>query len=560
MQLTPADKVKTFTERGWWGEDTLASLFTRAVQRVPDRLALVDPPNRVELTDGEARRLTYRELAEWVTALASTLYRSGLRKDDILVAQLPNIVEFTALYLAAAELGVIVSPVPVQYGPHELAEINRALSPAAFVSVSNFKGQNLAVRNGVCFPAARQLVWGDRSPDGAFDLGLPPSAADRAACSDYLASITRSANDIFTVCWTSGTTGTPKGVPRSHNHWLAIAVCAGDLAEIQVGDVLLNPFPMVNMAALGGFLYNWLKSDATLVSHHPLDLGVFLGQIAAEKVTYTIAPPAVLNLLLGNEALLSSVDLSSIRAIGSGSAPLAPWMVAGFQERGIPVLNNFGSNEGMCLASGPADVPDPAERAQYFPRFGVPQFQWSNRVSESIRTKLVDPGSGEVVTKPGQPGELLFWGPTVFDGYWDADDVNREVFDRDGFFHTGDLFEIAGDRSQFYRFVGRCKDIIVRGGVNISPDELDALLAGHPKIAEAAVVGYPDDNLGERVGVVAVARTGESLTLDDVIDYLKQQGVAVFKLPERIAYLQQLPRNALGKVLRRELDGLFRDG
>jgi acyl-CoA synthetase (AMP-forming)/AMP-acid ligase II len=464
-------------------------------------------------------------------------------------------VEFAILYLAAAGLGIIVSPVPVQYGLHELALINQALSPAAFISVSNFKGDNLVVTNGMAFPLARKLVWGQAT--GAVDLSLPATPAERRAYAEYTAGLHVSANDIFTICWTSGTTGTPKGVPRSHNHWLAIALCASDVAEIEEGDVLLNPFPMVNMAALGGFLYNWLHCKGTLVSHHPLDLAVFLGQIPAEQVNYTIAPPAVLNMLLGNEALLERVDLSSIRAIGSGSAPLAPWMVAGFQKRGIPILNNFGSNEGMCLASGPADVPDPEQRAQYFPRFGVPEFTWANRVAKTIRTKLVDPDTEEEIVSPGQTGELLFWGPTIFEGYWDAEDVNKDVFDPQGFFHTGDLFEIVGDKGQFYRFVGRCKDIIVRGGVNISPDELDTLMAGHPKIAEAAVVGYPDSNLGERVGAVVVPTPGETVSLDEVIDYLKQQGVAVFKLPERIEYLDQLPRNALGKVLRRDLDGLF---
>ncbi len=557
MQLTPAEKIQDFTARGWWGEETLGTLFARTAAACPDRLALVDPPNRGDFTDGPPRRLSFAQLRHAVSDLASVLYAQGLRKDDIIVVQLPNIAEFALIYLAAAELGIIVSPVPVQYGHHELALINAALAPAAFVAVTNLKGQNLARDNSRAFPDARLLAWGHALPRRAVDLGMPASAAERESCAEYMAGADVSANDIFTICWTSGTTGTPKGVPRSHNHWLAIAVCAADLAGIQPGDVLLNPFPMVNMAALGGFLYNWLKCRGTLVSHHPLDLGVFLSQIPAEQVTYTIAPPAVLNMLLGNEALLNSVDLSSIRAIGSGSAPLAPWMVAGYQERGIPILNNFGSNEGMCLASGPEDVPDPSERAQYFPRFGVEGFDWANRVAATVRTKLVDPDTGEPVTGPGQAGELLFWGPTIFEGYWHADEANAQVFDDKGFFRTGDLFEIAGERDQFYRFVGRCKDIIVRGGVNISPDELDALLAGHPKIAEAAVVGYPDANLGERVGVVAVPRAGETLTLEEVIDYLRQQGVAVFKLPERIAYREQLPRNALGKVLRRQLHTVF---
>ena len=175
-----------------------------------------------------------------------------------------------------------------------------------------------------------------------------------------------------------------------------------------------------------------------------------------------------------------------------------------------------------------------------------------------VKTRLVDPESNEEITEPGIPGELLYRGPTIFDGYWNSPEVNNEVFS-DGYFHTGDMFEIAapdGD-PRYYKFVGRCKDIISRGGMKISPEELDNLLAGHPKVADAAVVGVADARLGERVGVAVVPKAGESLSLDDIIEFLKKCDVAIFKLPEMLREVDDLPRNPLGKVLRHELCGLF---
>ena len=159
------------------------------------------------------------------------------------------------------------------------------------------------------------------------------------------------------------------------------------------------------------------------------------------------------------------------------------------------------------------------------------------------------------IEEPGVPGELLFKGPTIFDGYWKAPRANAEVFTQDGYFRTGDLFEIAGpvDDPRYYRFVGRRKDIIVRGGMNVSPAELDALLAGHPDLADAAVFGAPDPVLGERIAVAVVMKPGHRVVLEDIVAFLQEKGVAVFKLPERLHVFPELPRNALEKVLRHEL-------
>ena len=560
MQTTPEKLIQEYSSRGWWGEQTLTSLFREAVAAHPDRTALVDPPNRPELVGGEAQRLSYWELDQRIEALSEALFAHGIRADDMVVVQLPNIAELAMAYLALAKLGAIVSPVPVQYGRHELARIKDTLQADAFVSLNRFKEQDLLSEHSPAFDGCTLFALGSAEGTSAVDLDrYSPRASERESYRDYTTALGRSANDIFTICWTSGTTGTPKGVPRSFNHWLAISVGSGDLADLSDGDALLNPFPMVNMGGIGGFLFNWLKCQGKLVLHHPMDLPVFLRQLAEERINYTIAPPALLNMLLQNEQLLADLDLSHLRAIGSGSAPLSPWMVEGYEKKyGISILNNFGSNEGMCLVSGPKDVPDPALRGEMFPRLGVEGYSWSSRISTMVKTKLIDPDTRDEITAPGVPGELLFAGPTIFDGYWKSPEVNRAVF-TGGYFRTGDLFEIATLKGEpcFYRFVGRHKDIISRGGMKISPAELDNLLAGHPKVADAAVVGVEDPILGERVAVVVVPKPGGVVTLDELIAFLKAEDVAVFKLPEMLQVVDDLPRNPLGKVLRHELAPLF---
>jgi acyl-CoA synthetase (AMP-forming)/AMP-acid ligase II len=562
MRTTPNERIEDLTQRGWWGEETLDTLLHTAVRASPDHLALVDQFNRIEFCDGEAQRLTFAEVGRAADNLAAAFFDSGLRQDDIVVVQLPNIAELAMIYLALGKLGVIISPVPVQYGPFELDKAQQLLEPAAFITLSNFKGKNFATEHGKVFTGdAIVFSFGEDVPKNAVAIALstelPSKTGEYAA---YIRNIDISANDIFTICWTSGTTGQPKGVPRSHNMWLSSARGADDVAGIKDFEPVLNPFPMVNMAAIGGFLYCWLVHSNTLVLHQPFDMPVFLKQIQDEKIAYTIAPPAVLTMLLKQREILDSVDISGLRCIGSGSAPLSEFMVTGFgADYGIDILNIFGSNEGICLASGPSDLPDYAERAQFFPRFGVQGLEWRNRAGNRVRTRLADLATREEVSAPGQQGELEIWGSTLFDGYYKSPEANAEVFSGDGYFRTGDVFEITGhgDKPRFYKFVGRCKDIIVRGGVNISPDEIDNELAGHPKVAQVCVVGVDDEVMGERIGVAVVAKPGETVTLEELTEFLEEQGFAVFKLPEKLLCVDELPHNATGKIVRREVKGLF---
>lgn len=554
MRTTTLERSKDYTKRGWWENYTLQELFSDVIRESDNRLALVDPSNRGAFVEGQPLRMTFGEIEAAVDKVGSWLFDEGLRQGDIVLVQMPNTVEIVVMYLAAARLGLIISPVAMQYGQFELSHIAKAIKPAAYISFRRFKGKPFAESQVEALgEACRQLFFG---ADG-FSLKMKMNPSDGYV--KYYQGLQHDPNDVFTICWTSGTTGRSKGVPRSHNQWLATALAMKDATRLPQYSIFLNPFPFINMAAIGGFLYFWLKNCGTMILHHPFDSQVYLKQIQDENVAYTLAPPALLNRLIqAKDQIKTAFDLSSLKVIGSGSAPLSAHMIEGFKTHfEIEVTNVFGSNEGATLLSGASDVPDPVERAVYFPRFGRIEHVWENRISTKLRTKLIGLDTGKEVLEPGVVGEMCIKGATVFDGYFESPEDNEEVFTQDGYFRTGDLFQIAGGCNQFYQFVGRCKALIVRGGVNISPEELDELLNAHPFVLEGAVVSYPDKIMGEKICAVVVLKDGHKLTLEDLTFYMSEKRVAKFKWPESLHVIDALPRNAMNKVIRHELEALI---
>lgn len=528
MKTSPASRIDTLSASGHWGADTLHSLLAGHAENRPTDLAVKDQPNREELTGDGPRALNWSELDAASENLALQLQRSDLGEGDPVVVQLPNIAELMVVYYAISKLGAVVSPVPVQYGAHELQMLAGALGARHMISITRLRDARLAEAARAALPDVKVLEFG-----ADLQLDMVPSGLCQRPAED--------ANRILSICWTSGTTGTPKGVPRSHNMWVATgrtSIAAGSMSN---DDVLLNPFPLVNMAALGGFMFPAAILGAAIVLHQPLDPALFLVQMQDEGVTFTIAPPALLNQLAKVPEMWGQFDFSKLRRIGSGSAPLAPSMIATFsRDYGKEIVNFYGSNEGISLFSTPEDAPEPEVRASMFrkPEPGA-----------LIETRVADPATGAEVTGQGERGELLISGATVFDGYFSHS--NEDVFSAEGYFRTGDLVEICGDGGNFYRIVGRCKDIINRGGMKISPVELDVALELHPALVEAAVCAYPDERLGEKICACLVPQPdSEPPTLPELQKFLLDKGFAKFKLPERIELMECLPRNPLGKVQR----------
>ena len=561
MIIVPEERINAFKAKGWWGDTTLDDLFRNHVAAKPDETAVVDPVNREAIMGGTPARLTWAQADSRVDRYVAALNALGLGKDDVVAFQLPNVVELCLLYAACIRLGIIITPAPVQYREHELVSIVTRTDAKAIITAARIgKHEHAAMMMGVkaSSPTLEHvLIVGGNAPDGSLDLDQLADAQDSdALAAGHQAVIAADicADDVVTICWTSGTEAQPKGVPRSHNEWIIMGLGVSDAADLQEGAVLLNPFPMVNMAGISTSYVSWLILGGRLIQHQPFDLPVFLQQIREEKIDYTVAPPAVLNLLLQNEQLLAGIDFERLRSIGSGSAPLSEWMVRTFYEKyGVQIVNYFGSNEGASFPSAQKDVPDAAERAALFPRLG-PDFKWKAILHDRIATRLVNPDTEEEITEAGITGELRVKGATVFSGYWRAPEINTRAFDADGWFKTGDLFEIAGDNKQFYRFVGRLKDVIIRGGMNISSEEIEGHLQGHPAVADVAVVGAPDPNLGERLCAFVVFKPDHSADMADINRFLTQEKqVAVYKQIERMEVADVLPRNPVGKILKREL-------
>src|ERR1700722_8202972 len=501
------------------------ALFLARVAQFGAIPAVVDPLNRETLMDGPARTLTWPDLDEEISRLAQVLLEEGVCAGDVVGVQLPNTIEIVVAFLAIVRIGAIVAPFPVQYRAYELTYLSSVAKVTMFITGSRI-GQRPAAAEiaGLAgqIPSLRAVAaFGGGLPDGGLPDGVigldarMAAAGDRSGLAAYLGGLRADPNDCVTICWTSGTESTPKGVQRTHYDWMAMCTSPVEGPGLTADDVLLTPFPMVNMAGINGMFLPWLKVGGLLVQHHPFDLATFLRQIAQYRATYTVAPPALLTTLLQNEALLAAADISSLRMLGSVSTPLAPSLLQGWHDKyGIEILNFYGSNEGIALLGTPRDIPDPAVRALYFPRYGARN--WSFSMARTTLARIVDPLTEQEITAAGVPGELRIKGPGVFPGYLPASGV-PDPFDDDGYLKTGDILEIAGDERQYLHYVDRSKDMVVRGGMKISAAELETFVSGHPKVADVAVVAYPDEIMGERACAVVVPRPGETVSLAEIV-------------------------------------------
>ena len=567
MILVEQKSIDEFVGKGWWGTQTLGDIFLDTAERQASAFAVSDPPNRTELFGKAPQRWSWGELRDQVGRMCALFEAQGLRKDDVIVVQLPNCVELHAIYLACAMTGLVVSPVPMQYRAHEIEYVAESTQARGIITTQRL-GKHLVAQELVGMLAqltSVQWIWaytdgsGQPLPGNVVDLDAllaSTGAWDDAQMRAHMKRIGLTANDVLTICWTSGTEARAKGVPRSHNQWLIVGAGVIDAAQMQQGAQMVIPFPFVNMAGISTSLMAWLLTAGGLHHHHPFDLKVFIHQLEQNQIDYTVAAPAVLSMLLKAPELLEGVDLSRLKCIGSGGGPLAPWLLEQFaQQYGIEVINYFGSNEGAALSSTPQDMPDPHLRANYFPRVGVEGFGWKAVHSNKVSTRLVELETGEEILESGKVGELRFKGPMIFTGYYNSPEITARAFDEKGYYRSGDLFEIAGEQQQFYRFAGRCKDIVVRGGMNISCEEVESLLLSHPGVREVAVIGWPDAVLGEKVCAVVVPKDpAQGVKLEELTAYLRSVGkVAAFKLPERIELLDELPRNPVGKILKRVL-------
>lgn len=242
-------RIQALTEKGHWGSDTLHSLLSHQVKNQPNALAVADQPNKESLVGAPSVRLSFKELDIASDALAAQLLEKGAGAESRLLVQLPNIVELVVCFYASSKIGAVISPLPVQYGAHEMRSLGATLCATHFIGCQFFRGQNLAEIAEKALPNIP--IWSLGSELECLAAAIDTVSKERLRL--HQDQLPDPANRVLTVCWTSGTTGTPKGVPRSANMWIATARATAEAGGYQPCERLLNPFPLVNMAAIGGF-------------------------------------------------------------------------------------------------------------------------------------------------------------------------------------------------------------------------------------------------------------------------------------------------------------------
>ena len=461
-RLHPQERIERFTAAGWWTDDTWDSLLADQVGQRPDATAVVDAPNRATFMDGEPAAL---DLGGARTARRRRSPGRSTPKGSRPATSWPS----NSRTRPSSWRRCSPSPASAR---------SRRRCRCSSASSSSSSSPAWPARSPTSPPRGCSI---DRQPRS------PPSSSPRSArCARFWPSgpnrlraswpvgggqADRAATfksreldpaDAVTLCWTSGTESTPKGVPRTHHDWIAIARATVDGVALGPGDVLLNPFPMVNMAGIGGMLLPWLMTGGTLVQHHPFDLPTFLRQVAEERVTYTVAPPALLTMLLGMDELLASADLSSLRIIGSGSAPLSPAMVKGWKR---PLRHRRHELLRLQRGRGAARRPevDPRSRA------AGPVLSPNVARSPAWRPGWSISTAARRSPTPACPASCCVAGPTVVAGYLGGvgEDAFRRRRDGSAPATCSSWWPTSRERLRCYRFVDRAKDLVIRGGMNI---------------------------------------------------------------------------------------------
>ena len=484
-------------------------------------------------------RFTYKEFDKTIDTLASNFLEMGIKKDDIVIIQLPNIAEHVIAAFALWRIGAMSSHVIVQFRTHELSHILKLTEATAFITPINFHGfdhLDMAKRLQSEFPHLKHII---SIPD------LREMMFSGSIEEGRLNEIKNDANEIISITWTSGTEAEPKGCPRSHNSFIGMGKLCGSAAQMTPDDVILCPFPLQYLSSTSVFTTPVFLVGGTYILHHPFDMETFFQQLQDEKVTYSGGSPAM-HLMMLNNPNIDKYDLSSLRLMMTGSAPAPGYVVKTYKEKyGVEMINFWGQNEATGFPSGPLDVPDPYLRVLTFPQFGKKGVTWHTFGTEYIETKIIDPDTDEEVTEVGKIGELIYKCPFTIPCYFKNPVMTAKSW-KGEFFRTGDFFRIEKDN--LLTFYTRKKDIIIRGGQNISPEEIEDILQYHPKVLEVAVVGYPDPRLGEKTCACIVPKQGETITLEEVVNFVKEKDVAVFKLPQRLEVMDHLPRNPAQKV------------
>ena len=497
-------------------------------------------------------RLSYAQLDAAVDAVAAGLLRHGLQPGDRLGIWSPNNVEWVVTMFAAARAGLILVNLNPAYRITEIEGALRQSACRALLIVPAFRGSDyvailrtllpqvdgaaVGALHSERLPELRLLIQiGERELPGYLryaELTRAPSAAESAALAEMRRTLDPDAP--FNIQFTSGTTGTPKGATLSHFSLVNNGYFVGERMRLTADDVVCIPVPLFHCFGMVlGVLAAVTHGATSVLSGDYFEPGSVLAAVAAERCTALYGVPTMFIALL-EDARFPATDVSSLR---TGIMAGAPCPVAVMRrvvdELHMPeVTICYGMTETSPV-SFQSFTDDPLEQ-----RVGS-----VGRVHPHLQVKLVDQEG--VVVPRGTPGELCTRGYSVMRGYWGDAERTGAVLDAAGWMHTGDLAEL--DAQGYCRIVGRVKDMIIRGGENISPREIEEYLYGHPAVLDVAVVGIPDERFGEEVCACILLRAGASATAGEIRDFCRGQ-IAHYKVPRHVRFLREFPLTVTGKV------------
>jgi cyclohexanecarboxylate-CoA ligase len=513
---------------GLWPDKTIDEFFAAAIAATPDKTALVAYRSGVE----RPWRFSYKELGDHVARAAAALAALGVGRGDIVAIQVPNWWEFAVAALATSRIGAIVNPLMPIFREREMGYMLGFAEAKVLIVPKVFRGFDHAemgrTLRSQCPKLAHVIVVDEEGPDG-FEARLLGGTSRIDAPAAGSTGALR-ADDVAVLMFTSGTTGSPKGVMHDSNRLVACNNALAGRFGLGERDVLLGCSPLGHMTGYAAVLLLGLRLGGSVVLQDIWDAKQGVTIMAAEGVTYTAASTPFLSDIC--EAVAAGAPRPArLRSFLCGGAPIPPVLIErAARELDLKVCSLWGMTESLSSTlTEPERAADKSSTSD-------------GRPLEGVGIRIV--GADGQALPVGQTGRLLVRGAQMFIGYYKRPDI--ETFDAEGWFDTGDL--AYADAEGYIRINGRTKDVLIRGGENVPVVEIEALLYKHPAVTEAALVGYPDDRLGERGCACVVLRPGMTLDLSDVQAYMAQCKVAKQYWPERVKVLQALPRTPSGKI------------
>jgi acyl-CoA synthetase (AMP-forming)/AMP-acid ligase II len=501
-------------------------------------------PETPALIDGlKGDTITHGQLAAYVDRVAANLHARGLRKGDVVAVFCPNTPWYPVVFHGIAAAGCVMSPINSLYTPHEIAFQLKDSGAKILITISLFLDR--AKEAAESSPVDEIIVLdGAEGHANLFDL-LGEEAPSVSVDIDP-------ANDLVTLPYSSGTTGLPKGVMLTHRNLVANVAQTRPLIDLQDGEKIIAVLPFFHIYGLTVLMNQGLQWGATVVTLPRFELEDFLRTIQDYKITRAFVAPPIL-VAFAKHPMIDQYDLSSLRSILSGAAPLDEQLAKTVEQRlrkgadtGVTVAQGYGMTE---LSPVSHTTPDEGHEPPGSEGYEVPKGSVGFAIPNT-ECRLVDPSTGEDAAE-GERGELWIRGPQVMKGYLNNEEATRDTVDADGWLHTGDVAIV--DAHGVYTVVDRVKELIKYKGYQVAPAELEAVLLGHPEIADAAVIGMPDKESGEELPKAFVVRSpGSELTEEAVMSYMAEK-VAPHKKIRFVEFIDTVPKSAAGKILRKDL-------